>query len=196
MASEQPPFSRWSCLAFLLGLAAVSLGAVSIILVEVDWQVLIVALSLLTVATGAMALLQIQRRSRQLRGKQLARWGIGVVVAFWLLAPAHQPFRARLREAAGRAYATNYMMQIMMALHSYHDTHKHLPPPAICDGDGKPLLSWRVAILPFIEHQKLYDRFRLDEPWDSPHNLALLPEMPVIYGVPKCTPVVSELTCE
>jgi hypothetical protein len=39
-------------------------------------------------------------------------------------------------------------------------------------------LSWRVAILPFIGEQKLFDEFKLDEPWDSPHNLALLPKMP------------------
>jgi hypothetical protein len=40
------------------------------------------------------------------------------------------------------------------------------------------LLSWRVAVLPYIEEQKLYDQFKLDEPWNSPHNLALLPKMP------------------
>jgi len=45
-----------------------------------------------------------------------------------------------------------------------------------------PLLSWRVAILPFIEQQNLYDQFRLDEPWDSPHNLSLLPLMPQIFA--------------
>jgi hypothetical protein len=50
--------------------------------------------------------------------------------------------------------------------------------------DDRPLLSWRVLILPFIEQEELYRQFRLDEPWDSPHNLALLPRMPATYAAP------------
>jgi hypothetical protein len=49
---------------------------------------------------------------------------------------------------------------------------------------GKALLSWRVAILPFIGEQELYQRFKLDEPWDSPHNKALLKKMPRIFAPP------------
>jgi hypothetical protein len=52
------------------------------------------------------------------------------------------------------------------------------------DKNGRPLLSWRVAILPYIEQEALYGRFHLDEPWDSPHNLELLKEMPPIYAFP------------
>jgi Protein of unknown function (DUF1559) len=56
-----------------------------------------------------------------------------------------------------------------------------LPPAAIYSADGKPLLSWRVAVLPYIEQKQLYDQFHLDESWDSPHNLSLLPKMPTIF---------------
>jgi RNA polymerase sigma factor (sigma-70 family) len=56
------------------------------------------------------------------------------------------------------------------------------PPAAIRSKDGKPLLSWRVAALPFLEQNALYNRFHLEEPWDSPHNKALLKEMPEIYA--------------
>src|SRR5205823_2595588 len=49
---------------------------------------------------------------------------------------------------------------------------------------GKPLLSWRVAILPFIEQSALYAKFNLSEPWDSPHNLALLNQMPSVFRMP------------
>jgi hypothetical protein len=52
----------------------------------------------------------------------------------------------------------------------------------VCGPDGKPLLSWRVLILPFIEQDELYKQFKLDEPWDSPHNIQLLQKMPQIYG--------------
>lgn len=61
-----------------------------------------------------------------------------------------------------------------------------LPTAAISKG-GKPLLSWRVAILPFLDQKALYDKFHLDEPWDSPHNKGLLAEMPAVYA-----PVVSK----
>jgi Protein of unknown function (DUF1559) len=69
-----------------------------------------------------------------------------------------------------------------VAIHSYQETHGTLPPHAVYGKDGQPLLSWRVLILPFIEQEKLYKKFRLDESWDSPHNIALLSEMPRIYG--------------
>src|SRR5262245_43043471 len=75
-------------------------------------------------------------------------------------------------------------MQIGLAIHNYNDTHGQLPPPAVCGKDGQPLLSWRVELLPFFECQELYSEFHLDEPWDSPHNIQLLPRMPVIYAPP------------
>ncbi len=67
---------------------------------------------------------------------------------------------------------------------NFHDGNNAFPKPAITDKDGKPLLSWRVAILPYIEQQELYNRFKLDEPWDSPHNKALIKEMPATYLCP------------
>lgn len=56
-----------------------------------------------------------------------------------------------------------------------------LPPTASYDEQGKPLLSWRVHLLPFLGEGDLYARFRLNEPWDSPHNRELIAEMPAIY---------------
>ena len=50
--------------------------------------------------------------------------------------------------------------------------------------DGTPLLSWRVLILPYIEQDDLYREFRLDEPWDSDHNIRLLERMPITYAAP------------
>jgi hypothetical protein len=73
---------------------------------------------------------------------------------------------------------------LALAMHNYESTHGHLPPAVVYGADGKPLHSWRVLILPYIEQGPLYERFRLDEPWDSPHNLALLPEMPGTYAPP------------
>ncbi|HEY8504708.1 MAG TPA: DUF1559 domain-containing protein [Gemmataceae bacterium] len=78
----------------------------------------------------------------------------------------------------------NHFKQIGLALHNYHDAFGRLPGAAITDNNGKPLLSWRVAILPFIEQDHIYKRFKLDEPWDSEHNRKLLDQMPTIYAQP------------
>ena len=75
----------------------------------------------------------------------------------------------------------NNLKQIGIALHSYADVYGHFPPAAICDKKGKKLLSWRVAILPFIGQEALYRKFKLDEPWDSPRNKPLLDEIPNTY---------------
>jgi hypothetical protein len=87
--------------------------------------------------------------------------------------------------SAERARSANNLKQLGLALHNYHDTFGHFPPAAICDKDGKPLLSWRVAILPFIEQQNLYQQFKLDEPWDSEHNKKLIALMPKTYRSPR-----------
>jgi len=69
-------------------------------------------------------------------------------------------------------------------MHSYADEHGRLPPAVVYGPYGKPLHSWRVLLLPFIEQRELYNEFKLDEPWDSPHNLKLLPKMPKTYAPP------------
>jgi uncharacterized protein DUF1559 len=89
-----------------------------------------------------------------------------------------------VREAAARTQAVNNLKQIALAFHNYHDTHKRLPTAAISDLEGKPLLSWRVALLPYLEQEGLYREFRLDESWDSGHNLKLLERMPNVYHTP------------
>jgi hypothetical protein len=88
------------------------------------------------------------------------------------------------REAARRTQGMNNLQQFALAMLNYESTHNALPPAAICDKEGKPLLSWRVAILPYLDQEELYDEFHLDEPWDSEHNKKLLERMPKIYASP------------
>lgn len=82
------------------------------------------------------------------------------------------PAVTKVREAAGRAQSQNNLKQLMLAVHNYEAVHGHLPRD-IVDKNGKPLLSWRVSILPFIEQDNVYKLFKLDEPWDSENNKPL-----------------------
>jgi hypothetical protein len=81
-----------------------------------------------------------------------------------------------------RMSESSNLKQIGLALHNYHDSNTHFPAAAAFrTKDGRPGLSWRVAILPYFEQGNLYKQFKLDESWDSPHNLRLLPLMPKVY---------------
>ena len=106
--------------------------------------------------------------------------GMETPVLIALLLPAVQS----AREAARRAQCTNNLKQIGLAFHNYADVKNGFPAAAITSRDGKPLLSWRVAILPYLEQQPLYEKFKLDEPWDSPHNKELIKYMPQVYACP------------
>jgi hypothetical protein len=86
---------------------------------------------------------------------------------------------------ADRKRSQNNLKQIALAFHNYDAAYGAFPGPAIYSKEGKALLSWRVAILPFIEQGTLYKTFRFDEAWDSAHNKKLLKKMPKIYGLPK-----------
>jgi prepilin-type processing-associated H-X9-DG protein len=84
--------------------------------------------------------------------------------------------------------------QIGHALHEYHDSQGSFPKAAITDKEGKPGLSWRVAILPYLGQENLYRKFKLDEPWDSPHNQRLLESMPAVFACPSTSRREPSLT--
>ena len=110
---------------------------------------------------------------------------MGVLVA--LLLPAIQA----AREAARRNMSINNMKQLMLSLLNYESAKKTFPAYTNFDADGKPLLSWRVHILPYMEQAPLYKQFHLDEPWDSDHNKKLIAKMPELFLDPssRFTPV-------
>ena len=70
------------------------------------------------------------------------------------------------------------LRDLALAALNFESANQRLPAHAIYSADDQPLLSWRVTILPFIGHQDLYERFNLDEAWDSPNNLPLIDLMP------------------
>jgi hypothetical protein len=89
--------------------------------------------------------------------------------------------------AAARKASYVNMKQILLGQANYQ-TMRRKPAADIVDQNGKPLLSWRVAILPYMEHRSLFEEFHLDEPWDSEYNIKLLSRMPKPYLHPKDKP--------
>jgi type II secretory pathway pseudopilin PulG len=94
------------------------------------------------------------------------------------------PAVAKAGEAARVSASINNMRNIQLALLMYEGANGKLPPRVIKSADGKPLLSWRVAILPYLDEQALHQQFRLNEPWDSEHNKKLLTLMPRSFAHP------------
>lgn len=100
---------------------------------------------------------------------------IGILVA--LLLPAIQA----AREAARRTACTNNLKQIALALLVYHDPHSQFPLGAyaaveedhVAEEDG---LGWATQILPQLEEQPLFDKFKSNtvagyqkNPWITNH---------------------------
>jgi hypothetical protein len=107
-----------------------------------------------------------------------------VVLAAWYL-NSEAAFHA-VRAGGQRMQCRNHLNQIGLAILNYEDDH-HQPPPAyVVDVDGKPMHSWRVLLLPYLgpECKALYDRYRLDEPWNGPHNKELAKSVPEVYRCP------------
>lgn len=87
----------------------------------------------------------------------------------------------------------NNLKQLGLALHSYNDTFGFLPHNTQTK-DGKPGLSWRVAILPFLEQDHLYKQFALDEAWDSETNKPLVEKIPAVFAPIRVKPKEKGVT--
>lgn len=93
--------------------------------------------------------------------------------------------------AARRAESVDNLKQLGLAFHNYHASKDVFPPAFTRSPDGKPLLSWRVHLLPYLDQgETLYKQFHLDEAWDSPHNATLIARMPKPYASPASSPDV------
>jgi hypothetical protein len=134
---------------------------------------------LLKQVQGALKATQVEQEGKTLQAS--AHLKVDAATVGLVLMEAIQ----KARESAARAQTQNNLKQLGLAMHNYNDTYQHLPPQATYDKNGKPMLSWRVMILPFIEQQNLYNQFHLNEPWDSEHNKKLLAKMPKTYASPQ-----------
>lgn len=109
---------------------------------------------------------------------------VALLICGGILAAMFLPAVQGAREAARRTQCKNNLKQIGLALHNYHDTYGCFPPAYIADETGKPMHSWRVLILPYLDQQPLYAQYHFDEPWDGPNNSRLLSSMPFVYRCP------------
>ena len=113
---------------------------------------------------------------------------LGTLAALGLVAVLLMPPIGVGSAVAGRRMACqNNLRQIAIALHNYHDIYGCLPPAYIADKSGRPMHSWRVLILPFMEQKDLYKQYRFDEPWDGPNNRKLADQVISIYSCPSET---------
>jgi len=114
---------------------------------------------------------------------QYRLWHLFALMTGTALVAAFVGFALVGRQLARRTECDHTLKVIGLALHSYHGVHGSFPPPYVTDAQGKPLYSWRVLILPWLEERDLYNQWRLDEAWDSPRNRRL-PEPGNLYKCP------------
>ena len=93
-----------------------------------------------------------------------------------------------------RMQCSNNLKQIALAMHNYHDEHGSFPPAYIADASGKPMHSWRVLLLPYLERQDIYGAYDFNEPWDGPNNSKLAAVWPEVYRCPSEDQTSSQIT--
>ena len=130
-----------------------------------------------------LGLRDINNPKKRVAGKGIAKTGtvLGTVTTIMVVLIG---LFSESREPGRRALCTNNLKQIALAMHNYESEFGSFPPAATYDKDGKPLLSWRVLLLPYLEEGDLYHQFHLDEAWDSPNNKPLGDRMPSTFRCP------------
>jgi len=91
------------------------------------------------------------------------------------------PAISNLQAKRQRADAIRNIERIAAALNAYAADHGTYPPPQIRAADGKPMHSWRVLILPYLDQQALFNEYDMAQAWDSPRNYAIVDRMPAAY---------------
>jgi hypothetical protein len=155
-------------------------------------------LGLVTTGRGAG---KVEGRWRAVAGLAAASLaGLTLVLVYGVVAPV-------LASKARKLESANNLKRLGLAMTYYRDTYRGLPPAVLRDrvvrdprlpdprsGATEQPYSWRVAILPFLEEDRLYSQYRRDEPWDSPANKALLARMPRVFALPGSAGAAEGLT--
>ncbi len=116
---------------------------------------------------------------RETRRAATIGWILFAVFVLSLLLPA-----VRSRPRSRRSECLNNLKQIALALLNYEADYRCFPPPYVADAQGRPLYSWRVLILPYLERNDLYKAWHFDEAWNGPNNSRVLENLRV-FKCPK-----------
>lgn len=92
-----------------------------------------------------------------------------------------------MQENRMRGQCIRNLERIAKAMNAYAKDYGSYPPPVTVAADGRPMHSWRVLILPYLGYQEMYDRFDLEQSWDSMANQEVAMEMPAEYRSPALT---------
>ena len=110
--------------------------------------------------------------ARRVAGLPLGEWAAILFILTVLTALLLPSVSTGVSSRHQRTCRSN-LTQIALALHNYHDTFGSLPPAVVYGPDGKPWHSWRVLVLPYVGAGNWNSHYRLDEPWNGPHNRQL-----------------------
>lgn len=171
--SEPPPKRQFSLRQALLAICAL---CIFLALYRAAGAGIAILVVLMTAVVGLLAVGSVKRR-----------WDLVGLAAILSVPMCYLalPSLGESRPTAMRSHCRyGCLKQIGIALRAYHDQYGSLPPPYVSDARGRPMHSWRVLLLPFLDHQPLYDRYRFDEPWDGPNNSRLTKQSPDIYRCP------------
>jgi competence protein ComGC len=120
----------------------------------------------------------------QKRTARLIEIGVILIIIVGLIALLI-PSVLAAREISKRPRCNNMLRQLGIAMWHYQDVYNSLPPVYTVNSEGKPLHSWRVLLLPFLEQQSLYAQIRLHESWDSEYNRQFWKQMPFCFYCPE-----------
>lgn len=154
--------------------------AIAIVLGAIHWLGIGGVASLVVVLLLVAAAVDVARHHKRFA----ATAGLGCLGLAALFFLASMFAESGMRTAARRSQCTNNLKQIGIALHNYADVYGCLPPSYVADADGRPMHSWRVLILPYLDERDLYDQYDFNEPWDGPRNRLLAKQVPYCFQCP------------
>ncbi len=90
----------------------------------------------------------------------------------------------KIREDAQSLVAASNLRQIGLAILNAAANKNGKIPAGFRDADGKELLSWRVEVLPYLDHLQLYDSLDRKAAWDSDANIDSVRTTPLPFQHP------------
>ena len=86
--------------------------------------------------------------------------------------------------ASSRFRCMNNMKSIALAMTNYHADYGCFPPAYVADENGRPMHSWRVLLLPYLDMAAMHRQYDFDEPWNGPNNSKLGKFVPAFFRCP------------